>query len=188
MNIFCVGKHRDGQVTRKGIEAPHPTPPPLFYASLLFGCSWVISLPFCGKPVTCSNCGLVNMYNKVSCPQETSPKQTKAMMNLVISVTSQSSIPLQKPGQFLQKRWKKQSDWVTTLPVQYFQTSQSFKGIFFIPWIFLLEVDILPWGIKRLEVQVVPLSRFLERLFEIQLSHKRSLFWYIFTETFLSVR
>ena len=42
---------------------------------------------------------------------------------------------------------------------------------------FLLEVDILPWGMKRarLEVQVVPLLRLLERVFEIQLTHKRSL-------------
>lgn len=143
MNEWLLGWWTQGlaaQVTGKGIEAPQPTPPPVFYASLLFGCSWVISLPFCDKPVTCSNCGAVNVYDTVSCPQETSPKPTKAMMNLVISVSFLIFNPIEETWAVPSEKMKeavRSSHWVTTLPEQYFQTSQSLKRrIFFIPWIF----------------------------------------------------
>ena len=88
------------------------------------------------------------MYDTVSCPQETSPKPTKAMMNLVISVSSLIFNPIEETWAVPSEKMKeavRSSHWVTTLPEQYFQTSQSSKRrIFFIPWIFLLEVDILP--------------------------------------------
>ena len=97
------------------------------------------------------------MYDTVSCPQETSPKPTKAMMNLVISVSSLIFNPIEETWAVPSEKMKeavRSSHWVTTLPEQYFQTSQSLKRrIFFIPWIFLLEVDILPCQ----HIRLVPL-------------------------------
>ena len=74
---------------RKGHRStiPHLTSCVLYISSFGLFLSYILT-HFCDIPVTCSNCGTVNVYNKVFCPQETSPKPTKAMMNLVISVPS----------------------------------------------------------------------------------------------------